>query len=57
LDVGSCFNASAMDDMNGVARESKCHYFKGCISEQRELVRMEQAIAYKDINDQVKIVV
>ena len=29
-----------------------CHYFKGCISNEKDLVRMGQAIAYKDKNGQ-----
>ena len=56
LDVGSFFSTQVIErDMAGVTTTDKCHYYQGCISANKELVRMSQAITYKDDHEQVKL--
>ena len=54
-EVGSLFSKAAIErDMRGTNLAEKCHYHQGCISNKKELIRMGQAISYKDNNGQVK---
>ncbi len=39
----------------GGSLEEKCHYYQGCISSSKELIRMGQGISYQDKNGQVKL--
>ena len=56
LEVASLFLKAAIDrDMNGVGQEEKCHYYQGCIANNKELIRMGQSISYQDKNGKVKL--
>ena len=56
-EVGSLFLKAAIErDMRGTNLAEKCHYHQGCISNKKELIRMGQAISYKDNNGKVKII-
>ena len=53
--VRSLFSKAPIErDMRGTNLEEKCHYHQGCISNKKQLIRMGQAISYKDNNGQVK---
>ena len=55
LDVGSLFSTHAIErDMACITASDKRNYYQGCISANKELAQMGQAITYKDNGGQVK---
>ena len=55
LHVGSSFSTEVIErDMAGVSTIDKYYYYQGCISANKVLIRMGQAVTYKDDHEQVK---